>query len=180
MESNLIICGSGGQGILLAGNLLCRAALLENKYVTWLPSYGAEKRGGLSYCAVVISDAPISSPVIGRPEVIVALDNIGFNTYEESLLDKGLIILNSSLIKREVKRKEALVFSAPISDLARELGNLRIANMLAMGIYSGKTASVKIESLISAVRAFASDKHSELVAINIKALEKGFELGSKK
>ena len=179
MENNVIICGSGGQGVLLAGTVLCKAGLLENKYVTWLPSYGAEKRGGLSYCAVVISDAPIASPVIGRPEVIIALDNIGFDNYENSLADKGLIILNSSLIKREVKRKDAELYQVPITDLARELGNARITNMLELGDYAGKTKVVKIASIIEAMESYASEKYKELVAINKKAIEKGYEIGKK-
>ena len=91
MEANLIICGSGGQGVLLAGTVLCHAAIKENKNVTWLPSYGAEKRGGLSYCAVVISTEPILSPLISRPPVIIALDNIGFDFYEHTLADKTVI-----------------------------------------------------------------------------------------
>ncbi|OGF50917.1 MAG: hypothetical protein A2231_09915 [Candidatus Firestonebacteria bacterium RIFOXYA2_FULL_40_8] len=179
MENNVIICGSGGQGILLAGTVLCRAGLLEDKFVTWLPSYGAEKRGGLSYCAVVISDKPIASPVIGRPEVIIALDNIGFDNYENVLADKGLVILNSSLIKREVKRKDAVVLGIEITEIARELGNARIANMLAIGVYAGISKSVKLESIIAAMEGVASEKYKELVAVNKKAIEKGYELGKK-
>ena len=179
MENNLIICGSGGQGILLAGTLLCHAGLKEDKFVTWLPSYGAEKRGGLSYCCVVISDKPISSPVIGRPEVIIALNNIGLDNYENTLIDNGIVILNSSLIKREIKRKDAKVLPVPISELAQELGNIRTANMLALGIYAGMTRVVKAASIISAMQSNASEKYKDLLAVNVKAMEKGFQIGIK-
>jgi 2-oxoglutarate ferredoxin oxidoreductase subunit gamma len=179
METNLVICGSGGQGVLLSGTVLCHAALKEDKYVTWLPSYGAEKRGGLSYCAVVISGEPIYSPVIGFSEVIIALDNIGFDNYESSLVQKGVIVLNSSQIKREVKRKDAEVLAFPITEMARELGNVRIANMLALGIYAGKTGVVKLESIIASLDNVASDKYKDLIAINKKAMEKGYLLGRK-
>ncbi|MCX5776440.1 MAG: 2-oxoacid:acceptor oxidoreductase family protein [Candidatus Firestonebacteria bacterium] len=178
METNLVICGSGGQGVLLSGTVLCHAGLKEGKNVTWLPSYGAEKRGGLSYCCVVLSDKNIASPVIGKAEVIIALDNVGFDNYENSLSENGLLILNSSLIKRETKRKDAKVCKFPITELAKELGNIRIANMLALGIYVGKTKAVKLRSIIAALDNVASEKYKELVAINKKAMEKGFQLGN--
>ncbi len=177
MENNLIICGSGGQGVLLAGTVLCYAALKENKNVTWLPSYGAEKRGGLSYCAVILSGEPILSPLISRPAVILALDNIGFDQYEHTLADKGLIILNNTLIVREVKRKDAEVLKAPVTQIARELGNVRIANMVMLGLYLGKTGVLKLGSAIAALENVASSKYKDLILINRKALEKGFELG---
>ena len=180
MENNLIICGSGGQGVLLAGTVLCYAGLKENKNVTWLPSYGAEKRGGLSYCAVVISDDPVLSPVISRPSVIIALDNIGFDTYENTLVEKGMIIINTTLILRGSKRKDARVFPVPITQIAREMGNVRIANMVALGVYLGKTGVLKIDSAIAALDDVASSKYKDLVMINKQALEKGFQIGSLK
>ena len=180
MEASLIICGSGGQGVLLAGTVLCYSALRENKNVTWLPSYGAEKRGGISYCAVVISDEEVLSPVIGRPPAIIALDNIGFDTYENTLAEEGLVILNTSLIIRDTKRKDAVVLKVPITEIARELGNVRIANMVAIGVYLGKTGVLKLESAISALDDIASSKYKDLILINKKALEKGFQIGADK
>jgi 2-oxoglutarate ferredoxin oxidoreductase subunit gamma len=176
METSLIICGSGGQGILLAGTLLAYAGLKEGKYVTFLPSYGAEKRGGLSYCAVVISDVEISSPVVGYPMTIIALDNIGIDTYEDTLAKNGLIILNSSLIKREIKRKDAKVIKLDFNDIAKEMGNPRVLNMIALGVYIAQKKVLKLDSLISSLEKVISKRHLDMLEDNKKALEKGVML----
>ena len=178
MESNVTICGSGGQGILLSGTLIAHAALEEGKNATWLPSYGAEKRGGLSYCVVVISDSEIASPIPGFPSVIIGLDNIGLNAYEDTLSEEGLVILNTSLIKREIKKKDAKVLKFPFNDIAGELGNQRVLNMVAAGTYAGATKVLKLESLIKALEKIMSKKHLNMLDVNKKALQKGYELGS--
>ncbi|MFH1825274.1 MAG: 2-oxoacid:acceptor oxidoreductase family protein [Candidatus Firestonebacteria bacterium] len=177
METNLIICGSGGQGVLLAGTLLAYASLKENKHITWLPSYGAEKRGGLSYCAVVISDSEIFSPVVGNPKTIIGLDNIGIDTYETTLSKNGLIILNSSLIKRDIKRKDAEVIKVPFNDLAKEIGNPRVLNMMALGVYIAQTKVLRLDSLIISLGNVISKRYLDMLECNKKALEKGYEIG---
>lgn len=173
METSLIICGSGGQGILLAGTLLAYASLKEDKNVTFLPFYGAEKRGGLSYCAVAISDSEISSPVVGSPKTIIGLDNIGMDTYETTLAKNGLIILNSSLIKRDIKRKDARVLSMPFNDIAKEIGNPRVLNMIALGVYIAQTKVLRLDSLINSLENVISKRHLDMLEYNKKALEKG-------
>lgn len=176
METSLIICGSGGQGILLSGILLAHASTLENKNVTWLPSYGAEKRGGLSYCAVVISDEEIASPFVDKASAVLALDNIGLNVYESYTAEKGLIVVNSSLIKREIKKKNIDVLKVPFNDIANEIGNTRVLNMVALGVYIGRTKVLKLDSLIDSLQKVISSKYRDLIEINKKALERGTEL----
>lgn len=180
MESNVVLCGSGGQGILLAGTLLAYSALAENKKATWLPSYGAEKRGGLSFCVIVISKEEIASPIPGYPSVIIGLDNIGMNAYEDTLAKGGLIILNTSLVKRELKRKDAKVVEFPFNEIAKSLGNPRVLNMAAVGTYAGITKVLKLESLVKSLEKVISKRHLDMLEINKKALQKGYELGLRK
>ena len=179
MESSLIICGSGGQGIQMAGTLLATAAVLEGKNVTWLPSYGAEKRGGLSFCVLVISEKEICSPVVAKADAIIGLDIIGFNSYKSNISEKGLFIINSSLIKDSSGLKGGKVISLPLTELAKEAGNFRIANMVAMGVYTARTGAVKLDSIIRSLDEVISSRHRDLMPINIKALELGYKEGSK-
>ncbi|MEI7905304.1 MAG: 2-oxoacid:acceptor oxidoreductase family protein [Candidatus Firestonebacteria bacterium] len=177
MESSVILCGSGGQGIQLAGTLLATAAVNEGKNVTWLPSYGAEKRGGLSYCAIVISDENILSPVIAKADTVIILDVIGFNAYKNNITEKGLFIINSSLVNDISGLKGNKKIYLPLNGLAKEAGNFRIANMAALGVYSAVTNAVKINSIIKALDETISVRHRDLLPINIKALESGYKEG---
>ena len=118
MIERIIIAGSGGQGIMLLGKVIATAAMKENKFVTWLPAYGAEVRGGSSFCMVIISDEEIASPFVTLADTVVALNEISFNKFKGKLKDKGLLILNSSLAENKPKLlKNKLVF-LPFSEIA--------------------------------------------------------------
>ncbi len=180
MERSLIMCGSGGQGILLGGSLALVAAFSEGKKVTWLPSYGAEKRGGLSYCAVVISDEEIMSPVLGLVEYIIGLDTIGFNVYKGSISKGGVFIINSSLIKDGKSLSGCKVVELPISDIAKDVGSNRVVNMVSLGVYAALSKAVKLDSLKTGLEEVMSSRHKDMIAMNIKALERGYIEGGGK
>ncbi len=180
MERSLIMCGSGGQGILLGGSLALVAAFREGKKVTWLPSYGAEKRGGLSYCAVVISDEEIMSPVLSHAECIIGLDTIGFNIYKGSIAKGGSFIVNSSLVKDGGTLSGCKVLELPISDIAKDVGSNRVVNMVSLGVYAAVSKAVKLDSLKAGLEEVMSSRHKDMITMNIKALDRGYSEGGGK
>ena len=173
MQSELIICGAGGQGILLAGTLLAHAALKENMNVTWLPSYGAEKRVGVSFCGVVISDKEIASPFVINADYIIGLDNVGFNAYEKNIKENGVMIINSSLIKREIKT-DCRIIKISMNDIAKNVGDTRIVNMVALGVYAAITKVLKLESITDSLKDAIAPKYHNMLDVNKKALAEGF------
>lgn len=174
-RSELIIAGTGGQGILLAGTLLAHTAMLEGKYVTWIPSYGAERRGGASYCLIIISNKEIFSPIITHPDCLICLDKIGLEMYENSLRKNGVLFINTSLIKKKIDRTDIEIIEIPAGKLAEELGNIRTTNMISIGAYIEKTKVVSLDNAIKSLKYVVSKKHSELIELNALALKKGAE-----
>jgi len=179
MKQDVVITGSGGQGILLTGTLLAQAAVEENKFVTWLPSYGAEKRGGLSFCFVIISDDEIASPVTAHPGVLLALDVIGFEAYKSDLKENGLLIVNTSLIDpaKYVMEKQFNLVEVQANHIAERIGEPRTMNMVGLGVYLAITRAVSLDSAFKTLEKGLSAKHREMLECNIKALRQGYELG---
>src|SRR5512140_245202 len=128
-EKKIIIAGFGGQGIVLAGNLLARACIFENKCVTGMVAYGAEMRGGTANATIVISEDEIASPVVEVPEIGIILNQPSLDRYEDDMAKNGLMILNSSLVKRELRRKDLSAAKVEATHIAEELGNARVANI---------------------------------------------------
>lgn len=175
MTERLLIAGSGGQGIMLLGKILAGAAMREGKAVTWLPAYGAEVRGGTSFCMVVISDEEIGSPYIDKADSLIMMNEPSFEKYKKRINKDALLIANTSLIP-----EEAIDFrhsaKHPFTDIALKLGDIRIANMVALGCFIAHKKIIKPESIIDEMRAFAPKDKPELVEINTKALEEGIKL----
>jgi len=134
MKEEILFAGFGGQGIMFMGKAIAYAAMNEGKHVTWIPSYGAEVRGGTAYSMVVISDEAIASPLIKEPTICVAMNSPSFQKYEAKVKTKGLLIINRSLIDSEAKRKDIEILNIPITALASEAGDHRIGNGCAWGI----------------------------------------------
>ena len=174
-QAGLIIAGTGGQGILLAGTVLAQTAMSEGKSVTCIPSYGAERRGGLSYCIVVISNKEIYSPVIAFSDCLIGLDKIGFDLYENSVKENGVIIINTSLVKKKTTRKDVDVIDIPACDLAEQVGDIRTTNMVVVGAYIEKMKVVSLDNAIDSLEKVVSKRHSELIKLNGLALRKGAE-----
>ena len=179
MYQDVIMAGFGGQGILLMGNLLSYAAMNENFHVTYMPAYGVEMRGGVANCTVVISDEEIGSPVIGRPQSLIIMNYPSLLRFQDALLPGGKLFLNTSLVdEKEVTRKDISVHPFPFNDAAADLGNGRLANMVALGAYLQVIPVVPLESINQAMEETLDKKYHKMIPGNIKALKKGAELGS--
>ncbi|MCX5701332.1 MAG: 2-oxoacid:acceptor oxidoreductase family protein [Candidatus Omnitrophica bacterium] len=173
MTKSIIIAGSGGQGIMLIGKVLAQAAMDDAKFVTWLPAYGAEVRGGTAHCMVIISDAEIGSPCVEKADVIIAMNQLSFNKFKNQLNEKGILIVNSSLAKVNSETK-ALKF--PFTEIAINLGNIKVANMVALGALLGKKKIVPVKNIVNIIKQMAPADRPELITVNQAALNKGLEL----
>lgn len=177
MNTNLVISGFGGQGILLCGNLLAESAMAQGYNVTFFPSYGVEMRGGTANCTVVISDREIGSPVVSAPEVVIAMSEQAREKFEPRLQPNGIFILNSSLAQTEqVSRADLELLAFPFNQLASELGNVRLANMIALGVYLAKKPVVSLETMEAVLKKRLESKSPQLVEANLQAIKKGLEL----
>ncbi|MBU0629026.1 MAG: 2-oxoacid:acceptor oxidoreductase family protein [Nanoarchaeota archaeon] len=175
-EEKIMIAGFGGQGIILAGNVIAQAALAENKKVAAMVSYGAEVRGGTATCTVIISDEEIASPVVENPTSAIILNQPSLDKFEDDLVKGGLIVLNSSLVQREVIRKDLEVLKVPATGLANELGNPKVANLILIGAFIKKTKILDINKVLEIIPQSFPKHKQDVVEINKKALLKGAEL----
>jgi 2-oxoglutarate ferredoxin oxidoreductase subunit gamma len=170
-----IFAGFGGQGVLTIGLNLTQAAMNEGKYVTYLPSYGAEMRGGTANCTVAVSDEEIASPVASSPLFIVVLNQPSLVRFQNRLQPGGVFFVNSTLVKSEtITRGDIEVVKVPANEIAEKLGNIRSANMVILGAFTRKSNLVKLDSLIGALSA--SLKNQKLVTINKQAITAGYNL----
>jgi len=171
---NLIVAGFGGQGVMVIGNLLAYAAMIEEKHVTYLPVYGVEMRGGTANCTVVIASHPIGSPVVGKPHAAIVMNLPSLIKYEPLILPNGLVFLNSSLIEpKEAYRKDIEIFSIPVNEIAINNGNPKLANMVALGAFNEKTRLVQMSSLFESLGKVLDERYHHLIPSNIKAIEAG-------
>jgi len=170
-----MFAGFGGQGVLSMGLTLAQAAMLEGKYVTYLPSYGAEVRGGTANCTVAISDEEIASPVASSPEFIVVMNQPSLVRFQNQIQSGGLFFINSSLIEAEISRDDIDVISVPANSIAEKLGSPRSANMVMLGVFIKKSNLVPLSSVIEELRNTLKNKQ-KLVAINKQALMAGYDL----
>jgi 2-oxoglutarate ferredoxin oxidoreductase subunit gamma len=175
MQNDVIMAGFGGQGILLIGKILAYAGMNDDKEVSWMPSYGPEMRGGTCNCTVVISDRPVGSPVIQSPRALLAMNLPALDKFEPRVRPGGVLIINSSLIGREVRRDDLTVIRVPANEIANELGNPRAANLVALGAYLAATRAVPLDKVEDAVRESFAAK-PKVVDINLEALHKGCEI----
>lgn len=174
MLHEIIIAGYGGQGILFAGQLLAYSAMLEEKYVTFFPSYGAEIRGGTANCTVVISDEEIGSPVISHPSEAIIMNRPSLDRFEPKIKTDGFLLLNTSLIKQKLIRSDIHLVETASTEIAEELGNAKVANLVALGAYIKAKNPVSLESVIKSLPQLLLRKKENLIEINTRALERGF------
>lgn len=172
LEQN-IFAGFGGQGVLLMGQLLAYAGMLEDKEVSWLPSYGPEMRGGTANCSVVISDEPVASPVVTKASTVVAMNRPSLDKFEDAVLPGGMLFINSSIIDKKPTRTDIKVYYVPCNEIAEELGNGRVANMVMLGAYIALTKCVDIESVLDALLHKLGEKKAHLIPMNRDALNRG-------
>lgn len=175
MTERVIIAGSGGQGIMLLGKVLAQGAMREDKFVTWLPSYGAEVRGGTAHCMVVISDKEIGSPYIDKADTLIIMNSPSLAKFKNRIRPKGLLIMNSSLAPRP-KDKNARVLTHPFTERALKLGNIKVANMLALGAYLANKKITTLKNIFLVFEEITPANKKNLIEINKEALENGFKL----
>ena len=176
MEKNFIIAGFGGQGVLLAGEVLANGFMLDNKNVTWYPSYGAEMRGGTVNCSIVMADDEVSAVQKSTADYIIVLNQASFDRFEPTVKKDGTIIVNSSLAKKVKKRNDINYVFVPITQMAEEnLGNIKMSNILALGILSGISKLISVETLGKALHNVIPQHRKNLIPKNLEALKLGYE-----
>jgi 2-oxoglutarate ferredoxin oxidoreductase subunit gamma len=175
MERSVVIAGFGGQGVILAGKILAQAGMNHGLEVTWLPSYGPEMRGGTANCTVILSDTAIGSPIVDEPTAVIALNLPSLDKFEPTVAKKGVLLINRSLIARDVTRKDITAHAIPINEIAARVGNSRTVNMVALGAYVKATGAVPLDVVKQTMAAAMRDGGKEkLIAVNEKALDEGY------
>ena len=172
MQNEVQFAGFGGQGVMLMGQIMAQTAMQQGYEVVWIPSYGPEMRGGTAYCTVVISDRPIGSPIIRNPKHLVAMNRPSLEKFAPSVKSGGTIFINSSIISIDAGRDDVDVIKVPIIEIARKLGNVRTANIIALAAFVSRSQVVDFELLRESVKAKFANKE-KLIPINMKALEAG-------
>ena len=173
--TQILIAGFGGQGILFAGKFLAYKGLLEEQQVSWLPSYGPEMRGGTANCSVVLSDAPVGSPIVNNPDVLVAMNLPSLQKFVDAVVPGGIIIIDSTLIEAKVERDDVKVFYVPATQLAKDAGFGSLANMILTGKALKEIDIVSYEGNKETLESFIPAKKAGLIDINCKALQMGYD-----
>lgn len=168
-----LFAGFGGQGILFSGKFLAYKGLTEDRQVSWLPSYGPEMRGGTASCSVVLSDDPVGSPIVSKPDVLVAMNLPSLDKYEDDVVPGGTIFVDSSLVERKVKRTDVKVCYVPATRLASENDISTLANMIIMGKMLKEFDEYNDESVKKALSKVISAKHADMLEVNLKAIQIG-------
>lgn len=178
MYEDLLIAGFGGQGIIFAGKLLAYAGLREEKEVVYFPSYGAEMRGGTANCTVIISTSPIASPIVSAPFSAIMMSQPSFLKFFPRVKKGGRVILNASLVRDELRRNDIEIVKVPANKIAENLGNSRVANMVILGAWVGKSRVVSLDSLRESLKEVLSKDKMNLLSLNEQALREGEKFAS--
>ena len=172
-EKKIVIAGFGGQGIVVIGNILARAAVIEGKNVVGMVSYGAEMRGGTANATVIISDGEIASPFVTVPNMALILNGPSLDRFEPMIAQDGILLMNTSMIKRETERSDLTAIKVDATKIAHEIGNLKIANIVCLGAFIEHTKLLSTASIQQAIRDFFSNKNPKLIEMNHAALHAG-------
>ena len=175
MIERIIIAGSGGQGVMLLGKVLAQTAMLEGKQVTWFPAYGPEVRGGTSHCMVTISDQEIGSPYITEADTLIILNHPSLERFKGMLKNKGLLILNSSLAKLDADA-QIKILQFPFTDIAIKLGNIKVANMIALGCYAAAKNLIKVKNVLKVFKFIAPAGNLKILEVNQQAIKEAQRL----
>ena len=171
-----LLSGFGGQGILFSGKVLAYKGLIEEKQVSWLPSYGPEMRGGTASCSVIISDEQVGSPIVSAPDILVAMNLPSLDRFENAVVPGGVIFYDSSLVEREVIRKDVTAVPVPATKLAGENGFGNLANMIVMGKVLAFIGEYDEEVIEATLKKVIPPKKADMLEINKKAMKLGAEL----
>ena len=175
MTTQILIAGFGGQGVLFAGKFLAYKGLVQDKQVSWLPSYGPEMRGGTANCSIILSDTPVGSPIITTPDVLVAMNLPSLQKFVDTVAPGGKIFVDSTLIDAKVERSDVEVFYIPATQLAKDAGFSTLANMILTGKVLKEIDIVSYEGNKETLESFIPAKKAGLIDVNCKALQSGFD-----
>ena len=175
MTHQILLAGFGGQGILFSGKFLAYDGLIENREVSWLPSYGPEMRGGTCNCSVILSDSPIGSPIVGKPDVLVAMNLPSLDKYENEVVPGGKIFVDSTLISRKVERTDVDVYYIPSTEIANEKGISTLANMIITGKLLKEVPQLGFDNIDAPLSKVVSARHQDLLEVNKTALKLGYD-----
>ncbi len=176
LHEEIICAGFGGQGIMFLGKLLAQAAMAEGLQVTYLPSYGAEVRGGTAHCNVIISSEEIASPVIDNPTSAIVMNHPSLVKFEPKLRSGGILIVNSSLTVEPPRRPDIQTVEVPATEMADSLGSIQVANVVALGCYLRSRAVVPLSTVMNCLKDVLPKRKHDLLGINQEALRKGVDL----
>ncbi len=178
MQTEIVLSGFGGQGVLFAGQLLAYTALQEDRHVTWYPSYGPEMRGGTAHCTVIVSDDEIGSPVVRNPTAAIVMNIPSLEKYEPLVASGGVLIVNSSLVDRQPTRTDLQVVMVPANEVAEELGDRRLANLVMLGALMQRLQTFTLEQIGKALKRNIPERHRDLLKANLQALRRGEALAA--
>ncbi len=174
MTSNILIAGFGGQGILFSGKFLAYEGLLEQKEVSWLPSYGPEMRGGTANCSIIISDTKVGSPIVNEPDILIAMNAPSLEKYEPATVSGGKIFVDSSLIDKKVQKQDVEAYYIPATKLALDNNLKGLANMIMIGLMIKKTGIMPLQNVERTLKKVIPAKKADMLQLNIKAIELGY------
>ena len=175
MKKEIIISGFGGQGGLAIGKNLAEAGMAQGFYVTWAPSYGPEMRGGTANCSVVVSDKPVGSPVFAHPTELIALNAPSLDKFEAGVQSGGMVFVNSDVVTDRVTRTDLTAYYIPCSQIADEIGNPKVSNMVMLGAYVAATGLLKPETIEAMIQSMFTGPKAKLVPLNIEAFRRGMK-----
>lgn len=176
MRHEILFAGFGGQGVLSMGMTLAYAGMVEGREVSWMPSYGPEMRGGTANCIVIISEKPISSPIVTRFDTVVALNQPSVDKFEKTVRPGGVLLYDSDSVIIPPSRTDLTVVAVPAEQETMRLKNPKVKNMIMLGAFLGICQVVSISSVTKALEQVLPERYHHLVAINQQALERGGQL----
>jgi 2-oxoglutarate ferredoxin oxidoreductase subunit gamma len=176
MTEEIIIAGFGGQGVLSMGQILCYSGVMENKEVSWMPSYGPEMRGGTANCMAIISDTKISSPIINKFDTVIALNQPSLDKFEQAVKPGGLLIYEASTIVNPPTRNDIEILAIEASNEAAKLKNSKVMNMIILGAFLKKKPIIELDNIIEGIKKVLPERYHHLIPLNKEALQKGMEL----
>ena len=176
MREEIICAGFGGQGVMLLGKVIAQAAFKEDKHLTWIPSYGAAMRGGTAFCTVVIADREIASPYVNSCDTLFVFNQPSWDKFKSKVKKRGLVLLNSSLIEDKSLPRNIKVRKIPFTEMASSLGDVRVANMVALGAFLREKNILKRKTVFKVFSEIAPKDKRHLLKINRKALEAGYQM----
>ena len=176
MTEEVVIAGFGGQGVLSMGMILCYSGIMEDKEVSWMPSYGPEMRGGTANCIAIVSDSKVSSPIISKFDTVIALNQPSVDKFESMVKPGGLLLYESTNVITPPTRSDIDLVGIPASAEAAKMKNIKIMNMIVLGAFLKKKPIIKFENIIEGLKQVLPERYHHLIPLNTEALNKGMEL----